>query len=146
MEIWRKNRVEVEQEIKVLIKKLQDENEELKGSTTQLKSHDEELEDFRKKVEIWETIERKWTKELFFHKQQQEVLGSKVKALTEEKKEKDNVLTNLELVNMKNASLLQYEELERKTIKLKREKLMEEKKEYQRNPQHLQAQLEITKE
>jgi hypothetical protein len=35
--------VEVEQKIKVLIKKLQDENEELKGSTTRLKLQDEKL-------------------------------------------------------------------------------------------------------
>ncbi len=34
VEIQRKNGVEVEQKIKVLIKKLQDENEEFKGSTT----------------------------------------------------------------------------------------------------------------
>jgi hypothetical protein len=33
VEIWRKNMVEVEQKNKILIKKLQDENEELKGST-----------------------------------------------------------------------------------------------------------------
>jgi hypothetical protein len=31
-----------------------------------------------------------------------------VKALTKEKKEKDNVLIDLELVNMKNVSLLQF--------------------------------------
>jgi hypothetical protein len=52
---------------------------------------------------------------LFLHKQQQKALSSQVKALTKEKKEKDNVLTNLELVNMKNASMLQSEELKRKT-------------------------------
>ncbi len=34
VEIWRKNRVEAEQKIKVFIKKLQDENEEFKGSIT----------------------------------------------------------------------------------------------------------------
>ncbi len=34
MEIWRKNRVEDEQKIKMLIMKLQDENEKLKGNTT----------------------------------------------------------------------------------------------------------------
>jgi hypothetical protein len=33
----------VEQKNKVLIKKLQDENEELKGSTTRLKSYNEKL-------------------------------------------------------------------------------------------------------
>ncbi len=106
VEIQRKNKVEVEQKIKVFIKKRQDENEELKGSTTHLKSHDEELQDLRLKAEIWETTERKWTKALFLHEQQQEALGNQVKALTKEKKEKQNVLKDLELVNMKNASLL----------------------------------------
>jgi hypothetical protein len=38
VEIWKKNRAKVEQKIKRLIKKLHDENEELKGSTTRLKS------------------------------------------------------------------------------------------------------------
>jgi hypothetical protein len=36
VEIWRKNKVEVEKK-KVFVKKPQDENEELKGSTTRLK-------------------------------------------------------------------------------------------------------------
>jgi len=40
VEIWRKNK-EAKQNIKVFITKLQDENEELKGNTTQLKSQDE---------------------------------------------------------------------------------------------------------
>jgi hypothetical protein len=38
LEIWRKNKVEAEQKNKVLIKKLQDENEKLRGNTTWLKS------------------------------------------------------------------------------------------------------------
>jgi hypothetical protein len=38
-----------------------------------------------------------------------------VKALTKEKKEKENVLTNLELVNLNNASMLEFEELRKKT-------------------------------
>jgi len=54
----------------VFIKKLQDENEELKGSTTQLKLQDEELQDSRQQTKIWETIERKWTKAMFLHKKQ----------------------------------------------------------------------------
>jgi hypothetical protein len=37
-----------------------------------------------------------------------------VKALIK-KKEKENVLTNLELINLKNVSLLQFEEHRRKT-------------------------------
>ncbi len=145
VEIQKKNIVEVKQKIKMLIKKLQDENEELKGSTMQLKSQDEELQDLRREVEIQETIERKWTKALFLHKHQQEALGSQVKTLIEEKKKKENVLKNLKLVNMKNAFLLQFKKLERKTIEVERENLMEEKK-CQNNLQYLQAQLEITKE
>jgi uncharacterized protein with HEPN domain len=54
-------------------------------------------------------------------------LGSQAKALTKEKKEKENVMTYLELVNMKNVFLLQYKELRRKTIEAKKEKLLEEK-------------------
>jgi len=53
-----------------------------------------------------------------------------VKALIKEKKEKDNVLTYLELVNLKNVFLLQFKELRRKTTKEEKEKLLEEKNEY----------------
>jgi hypothetical protein len=38
VEIWKKNKAKAKQKIKVLIKKLLDENEELEGSTTWLKS------------------------------------------------------------------------------------------------------------
>ncbi len=38
VEIWKKNRAKVKPKIYIFIKKFQDENEELKGSTTQLKS------------------------------------------------------------------------------------------------------------
>ncbi len=55
-----------------------------------------------------------------------------MEALLEEKKEKENVLTNLELVNLKNASLLNFEKLKRKMIEAEKEKLVE-KKEYQKN-------------
>jgi hypothetical protein len=41
--------------------------------------------------------------------QHKENLGSRVKALTREKEKKKNVLTNLELVNKKKKSLLQFE-------------------------------------
>jgi hypothetical protein len=44
-----------------------------------------------------------------------------VKALIKKKKEKENVLTYLKLINLKNVSLLQYEELKRKTSKVKKE-------------------------
>ncbi len=53
-----------------------------------------------------------------------------MKALTKEKKE--IFLTNLELINLKNVYLLQFEKLGRKTIEEERKKLMEDK-EYQRN-------------
>ncbi len=64
-------------------------------------------------------------------------MGSKVEALIKEKKEEDNVLTYLELVNLKNASLLNFEELKRKTAEVKEKKLVEENKEYQKNLQQL---------
>jgi hypothetical protein len=37
-----------------------------------------------------------------------------VKTSIKEKKEKENVITNLELVNLNNVSLLQFEELKKK--------------------------------
>jgi hypothetical protein len=54
-----------------------------------------------------------------------------VKALIEEKKEKENVLTDVELINLKKVSLLQSKELRRKATKAEREQLMEDQ-EYQR--------------
>jgi len=62
----------------------------------------------------------KKTKTLFFHKKQQKALNNLVKTLIKEKKEKENVLTNLELINQKNVSLLQSKELKRKTIEVER--------------------------
>jgi hypothetical protein len=59
-----------------------------------------------------------------------------VTTLTKKKKEKENVLTNLKLINLKNVSMLQFEELKRKIIEVEREHLMEDK-EYQRTLQHL---------
>ncbi len=44
-----------------------------------------------------------------------------MEALTKEKKEKDNLLIDLELVNMKNASLLNFEKFKRKTTHAKKE-------------------------
>jgi hypothetical protein len=44
-----------------------------------------------------------------------------VKVLTKEKKEKENVLIDLELINMKNISLIQYEEFKKMTTKVERE-------------------------
>jgi hypothetical protein len=64
------------------------------------------LQNLQQKAEIWETIKRKWTKALFFHNKQSEALDSQVKALTREKKEKENVMIDLELINLMNVSLL----------------------------------------
>ncbi len=75
---------------------------------------------------------------MFFHKKQHEAFDSQMKALIKEKKEKENVLTNLELTNLKNVSLLQFEEIIRKTKEVEKEKLMEDK-EYKRNLHRLQA-------
>ncbi len=104
----------------MFIKTFQDENEKLEGSTTWLKSQVEKLQDLRHKAKIQETMKRKWTKALFHHKKQQEALESQVKALTKEKMEKENVLTNLELINLKNVCLLQFKELRRKIIEVKK--------------------------
>jgi predicted GIY-YIG superfamily endonuclease len=49
-----------------------------------------------------------------------------VEALIKEKKGKDIVLIELELVNLKNASLLNLEEFIKLTTKAKKEKLVEE--------------------
>ncbi len=75
-----------------------------------MKSQVEELRELRKMTEAQEVIERKWAEALFHYKQEQEALGSHVEALIEEKKEKENVLIDLELMNLKNVSLLNYEE------------------------------------
>jgi hypothetical protein len=47
-------RVKVEQKNKVFIKKLQDENEELKGNPLWLKSYNDKLLNLRLKAEIWD--------------------------------------------------------------------------------------------
>ncbi len=60
-----------------------------------------------------------------------------MEATTKEKKEKESVLTYLELVNLKSASLLKFEELRIKTIKVEKEKLVEANKEYQNNLQQM---------
>ncbi len=61
-----------------------------------------------------------------------------MKALIKEKEEKENVLTYLELINLKKVSLLQSKELRRKTLEAKKRQLMEDH-EYQKTLQHLQA-------
>jgi hypothetical protein len=55
-----------------------------------------------------------------------------VEALIKEK-EKENVFTNLELVNPKNAFLLNSKELRRRITKVEKDKLVEENKEYERD-------------
>jgi hypothetical protein len=45
-------------------------------------------------------------------------LNSQVEALIKEKKEKENVLADLELINLKNVSLFNSKELKRKTLEV----------------------------
>ncbi len=140
IKIQRKNKTKNMQKIKALI---QNENQELKTKTTMMKSQDEKLKELMKMAKNQETAKKKWAKTLFHYRQQQEALGSQVEALTKEKKEKENVLINSKLVNLKSASLLNYEEI-RKVVEV--EKVVEANKAYQRNLQQLQAQLETTNE
>ncbi len=122
VKIWRKNRIENEQKIKTLVQKLQNENKELKVKTTLMKSQEEDLKELKKIIEAWETTQRKWVDTLFHYRQQHEALGSLVEPLSKEK-EKDNVLIDLELVNLKSASLLDFEKLKRRTTKAKKEEV-----------------------
>jgi len=72
-------------------------------------------------------------------------LNSQVEALTQENKEKENELIDMELINLKNVSMFNFEEI-RRTIQVEIEKLMEKNKKHYRNLQQLQAQLEIANE
>lgn len=83
-----------------------------------MKFETKQLKELRKTIEVWETIERKWTKTLFIYKQKKEALSNQVEALTIKKKENENVLIDLELINLKNSSMFNYEEIRRKTIKV----------------------------
>jgi hypothetical protein len=56
-----------------------------------------------------------------------------VETLTKEKKEKENALTDLELMNLKNVFLLNFEKLRRRRAMIEKEKLVEENKEYKKN-------------
>jgi hypothetical protein len=58
-----------------------------------------------------------------------------VEALIKEKEEKENVLINLELMNLKNVHLFNSKKLKRRITKVEKKKLVEENKEYQRNLQ-----------
>jgi hypothetical protein len=53
-----------------------------------------------------------------------------VEILIKEKKEKENVLTDLELVNMESDSLFNFKEFRRRTIEAEKKKMMEANKEY----------------
>ncbi len=125
--------------------RIKEENEDLKKKTWLMKFQIEELKELRKTAKVHKTIERKWAETLFTYKQQKEALGSQVEALTQEK-EKENVLIDMELINLKNVSMLNYEEIKRRTSKAKIEKLVEKNKEHKRNLQQLQAQLESANE
>ncbi len=96
-------------------------------------------------AKVLETTKKKWAETLFHYKEQQEALGSQVEALTKEKKEKENVLTDSKLVNLKSVFYLILKNKKR-VIQVEKEKLVEANKTYQRNLQQLQAQLEITNE
>ncbi len=69
---------------------------------------------------------------MFFHKKQHEALDSQVKAMIKENKGKENVMTNLELINLNNASLLQSKELKRKTTEAEIEQFTKDKTESQK--------------
>jgi hypothetical protein len=56
-------------------------------------------------------------------------LSSHVEALTQEK-EKENVLIDMVLINLKNVSMFNYEEIRRRTSKAKIKKLVEKNKEH----------------
>jgi hypothetical protein len=58
--------------------------------------------------------------------------------LIKEKKDKENILIDLELINLKSVFLLDFEEI-KTTTRAEIEKLMENNKEHQRNLQQLQA-------
>jgi hypothetical protein len=55
-----------------------------------------------------------------------------VKILIKKKKEKENVLIDLELINLKNVSLLYFEELRKKTVEVEKRRLVEYNKEYKK--------------
>ncbi len=90
----------------------------------------EELKELRKMAKVWETIKRKRMKILFIYKQQKEALGNQVEALTQEKKEKENVLIDMELINLKNDSMLNFEEIKKGAIEANIEKMGEKNKQH----------------
>ncbi len=53
-----------------------------------------------------------------------------MKTLIKEEKGKKNVLTNLELINLKTISLLEFKDLRRMITQVEKYKLLEDKEEY----------------
>jgi hypothetical protein len=98
---------------------MKEQNEEVMEKTWLMKPQTKELKELRKTAEVWETIKRKWTKTLFNNKQQKEALSSQVEALTKEKKDKENVLIDLELINLKSVSMFNSKENLKRTLKVK---------------------------
>ncbi len=126
--------------------RIKEKNEELKEKTSMMKSQIKELKELGKTGKVWEAIEKKWIETLFNYKQQKEALNSQVEALIKENKQKEKVLTNLKLINLKSASMFNFEEIKKITTEAKIEKLVEKNKEHQRNLQQLQAQIESANE
>ncbi len=60
--------VKNELKIKMLFQKLQDENKELKVSTTRMKSQTKKLQKLKQKAKVQETTKRKWLEALFLYK------------------------------------------------------------------------------
>lgn len=80
---------------------MKEQNEQLIEKTWLMKPQTEELKELRKTIKVQKTIEKKWIKTLFNYKQQKEALSSQVKAVIKEKKDKENVLTDLKLISLK---------------------------------------------
>ncbi len=106
--------------------KIKEYNEELKEKIGLMKSQTKKLE-LGKTTEVQETTDRKWKKTLFTYKHHKEALNSQVEALTQENKEKENELIDMELINLKNVSMFNFEEI-RRIIQVEIEKLMEKNK------------------
>ncbi len=111
---------------------MKEQDEEFMENTWLVKSQIKKLQ-LRKMVEVQKIIERKWTETLFNYKQQKEALSSQVEALTKEKKDKENVLIDLDLINLKSVYLFNFKEIKRITLEAKIEKWVETNKDHQRN-------------
>ncbi len=78
-----------------------------------MKSRDERFKELKMIVKAWEAMERKWV-ETLFHYKQHETLGSQLEALIKEKKDKEKVLIDLELINLKNDYMFNFEKIRRR--------------------------------